>query len=263
MKIGFLGAGNMGGAIAKAVCAAGYAADVILCDKDESKTAALAAELGCESGAIASLTACDTVFLGVKPQYLREATAQLCTVLANRRPLLISMAAGVSLETLCALAPGYPIIRIMPNTPVGIGKGMVLYTPGNGVTKDQTDRFLDIMKRAGVLTLLPEDKIDAASAVSGCGPAFVALFIEALADGAVAAGLPRGTAITLASQTLLGTAALVMESGKHPGTLKDEVCSPGGSTIAGVQALENGAFRATVIDAVLAAFERTKELGKQ
>ena len=262
MKIGFLGAGNMGGAIARAAVAAGYR-DVLLCDKDEAKAKVKAKELGCAAGDAAKLSTCDMIFLGVKPQFLKGAMVELLAALGDARPLLVSMAAGVSLATLEALAPSFPIIRIMPNTPVGIGEGMVLYTKGTLASEDDAGAFCAVMAKSGAVYELSEGKIDAASALSGCGPAFVCLFLEALADGGVAAGLSRDEALLFARQTLLGTAALVKETGKHPAVLKDEVCSPGGSTIQGVRALEEGAFRATVMSAVLAALARTKELGKQ
>ena len=157
----------------------------------------------------------------------------------------------------------YPVIRIMPNTPASIGKGMILYAQNNNVTKEETDIFVNDMSGAGVLDSIDEKLIDAASAVSGCGPAFVYMFIEALADGAVECGLPRQKAMLYAAQTVLGSAELVLKSGKHPGELKDAVCSPGGTTIAGVHALENGAFRANAINAVSDAYKKTLELGKK
>ncbi|MCD8146036.1 MAG: pyrroline-5-carboxylate reductase, partial [Clostridiales bacterium] len=156
----------------------------------------------------------------------------------------------------------YPVIRIMPNTPASIGEGMILYA-AEGVTEEERDRFLYNMAAAGRFDALPESLIDAGSAVSGCGPAFVYPFIEALADGAVACGLPRDKAQEYAAQTLVGAAKLVLESGQHPGALKDAVCSPGGSTIAGVRALEQRGFRSAATEAVVAAYEKTKALGKQ
>lgn len=154
------------------------------------------------------------------------------------------------------------LIRIMPNTPVSVSKGMILYTTTSLVTKADTSLFLDIMKEAGVLDAIDEKLIDAASAVSGCGPAFVYMFIEAMADGGVASGLPRDKATLYATQTLLGSAELLKATNKHPGELKDAVCSPGGSTIEGVKTLENGAFRGTVINSIVSAYKKTKELGK-
>ena len=154
------------------------------------------------------------------------------------------------------------MIRIMPNTPVAVGQGVILYDTTENVTQEAVQGFCGGMKCAGLLDQLPEKLIDAGSAVTGCGPAYVCLFMEALADGGVACGLPRAKAMEYAAQMLLGTAALALESGKHPGQLKDAVCSPGGSTIAGVRALEQGGFRAAAMNAVEAAYHRTKELGK-
>jgi pyrroline-5-carboxylate reductase len=156
----------------------------------------------------------------------------------------------------------YPVVRIMPNTPASIGEGMILYTAGSGVDADALHVLLHDLSGAGRLSALPEKLMDAGSAVSGCGPAFVDLFIEALADGGVACGLPRAQALELAAQMTLGSAKLVLDSGAHPGVLKDAVCSPGGSTIQGVRTLEDGGFRAACMEAVIAAWEKTKELGK-
>jgi pyrroline-5-carboxylate reductase len=176
--------------------------------------------------------------------------------------VLVTMAAGLTMARIRELAGrDYPIIRIMPNTPVSIGKGVVLYT-GADVSEADWAEFLAAMQPAGRLEELPETLIDAGSAVSGCGPAFVYLFIEALADGGVECGLPRDKALQLAAQTVSGAAELVLQSGRHPGALKDAVCSPGGTTIAGVHALEKGAFRALGMDAVRAAYDKTLSLNK-
>jgi pyrroline-5-carboxylate reductase len=173
------------------------------------------------------------------------------------------MAAGVAMADIRGMVGAdYPIIRIMPNTPVAVGQGMVLYDHTENVSEEALAAFRDFMGFAGRLDPLPEKLIDAGSAVSGCGPAFACLFMEALADGGVACGLPRAKAMEYAAQMLLGTAALALESGQHPGQLKDAVCSPGGSTIAGVRALEQGGFRAAAMNAVEEAYYRTLELGK-
>ena len=137
---------------------------------------------------------------------------------------------------------------------------MILYTCGEGVTGENERIFLEAMAGAGRFSALPERLIDAGSAVSGCGPAFADLFLEALADGGVACGLPRDQALELAAQMLLGSAKLALRSGKHPGALKDAVCSPGGSTIQGVRTLERAGFRSAVMEAVIAAYEKTLEL---
>ena len=155
---------------------------------------------------------------------------------------------------------GYPIIRMMPNTPVALGDGMIQYC-SDDVEPEKMAEWLAAMAPAGRLDAVPEGMMDAASAVSGCGPAYAYMFVEALADGAVKCGVPRAKAMRYAAQMLLGSASLLLETGEHPGALKDAVCSPGGSTIAGVAALEDRGFRGAAIAAVEAAYRRTKELG--
>ena len=170
---------------------------------------------------------------------------------------------GLTIDQIRRMAGNdYPVIRIMPNTPVSVGEGMVLYA-SVGVEEKELTEFACLMKEAGKLDYLPEGLIDAGCALSGCGPAFFCQFIEALADGAVECGLPRDKAMLYATQTAVGTAKLIQQSGQHPGALKDAVCSPGGSTIAGVHELEAGALRGTVMNAVSAAYQKTKDLGKE
>jgi pyrroline-5-carboxylate reductase len=205
------------------------------------------------------------LFLGVKPQGFEGLFETLRPMLKEREtaPVLVSMAAGVSIAAVEKLAGrACPISRIMPNTPVSVGEGMILYAHNELVNVQTLDDFCKALSAAGVLDAIPEDKIDAASALSGCGPAFVYLFAEALADGAVSCGLARDKAMLYAAQTLRGAAELLITSGKHPGELKDAVCSPGGTTIEGVKALENGAFRASAMGAVTAAYEKTLKLKK-
>ena len=265
-KIGFIGCGNMGGALAIAVSKSETEAQLLLCDSASEKVEALATVTGGVSSDLLTLASeADVIFLGVKPQGMEGLFETLSPILKSRKDqfLLISMAAGVSMSHVSKLADcDCAVIRIMPNTPVAVGAGMILYDVNGAVSKEQEEDFLAILSKAGKLDRLPEGSIDAASALSGCGPAFVYLFAEALADGAVECGLARGKANLYAAQTLLGAATLLLESGKHPGALKDEVCSPGGTTIAGVHALETGAFRADASSAVLAAYKRTLELKK-
>ena len=260
---GFIGTGNMGGALAVAACKSGES--ILLADHDAAKAEALAQQCGCTAGDNAAVaTECRFVFLGVKPQVLGAVLADLKPSLAARtdRVVLVSMAAGVTMDRITTeLGNAYPVIRIMPNTPAAIGEGMILYTANDDVTDADETAFLELMKAAGTFDRLPETLIDAGSALSGCGPAFVYLFIEALADGGVQCGLPRDKALQYAAQTVTGAAQMVLQDGRHPGQLKDAVCSPGGSTIAGVHALEDGAFRGAVMGAVQAAFNRTRELG--
>lgn len=262
--LGFIGTGNMGGALARAACKAIPSHQIFLANRTPEKARRLAEELDCrvaDNEAIAE--SADFIFLGVKPQMMADLLADIAPILAQRqtRFLLVTMAAGLTISRIQEMAGGnYPVIRIMPNTPSSIGEGMLLYTCCNNVTKSEEKVFLDAMSHAGRMSVLPEHLMDAGSAVSGCGPAFVDLFIEALADGGVACGLPRAQAVEFAAQMVAGSARLVLESGKHPGELKDAVCSPAGTTIQGVRTLEGAGFRGAVMNAVIAAYERTLEL---
>ena len=266
-RIGFIGVGNMGGALAQAVLRTTDAQNVLVSSRTAEKAEAFAAKYG--GAATDNRTLAETasvIFLGVKPQKMAQVLEGIAPVLAARqeRFLLVTMAAGLTAAQIAELAgnSSYPVVRIMPNTPVQVGKGMIPYCGNSAATEADFAALEALLRCAGRVTPLPESLIDAASAVSGCGPAFVCVFIEALADAGVACGLPRKTALDFAAQTLLGTAELLLQTGEHPAALKDAVCSPAGSTIAGVHALELGGFRAAAENAVLAAFARTKELGK-
>ena len=264
VKLGFIGVGNMGGALVRAARKNVPSTDLCFANRSPEKAKALANEIPCRvksNGEVAAWA--DYIFLGVKPQMMQALLEELSPVLAERqkRFVLVSMAAGLRTPEIQSMAGGaYPILRIMPNTPCSIGEGMVLYTPGPGVTKEDVHIFLEAMAGAGRFAEVPEHLMDAGSAVAGCGPAFVDLFIEALADGGVACGLPRGQAQEFAAQMVLGSARLLLESGKHPGELKDAVCSPGGTTIQGVRKLEEMGFRGAVINAVVAAYEKNAKL---
>lgn len=261
---GFLGCGNMGGALARAAAKALPDGEIAICDRHPEKTADLTGS-GKAIFTDAQTAAAESkyIFLGVKPQVMDALFDQIRPVLQARqdRFVLVSMAAAISIQRIGAMAGvDCPIIRIMPNTPTAVGEGMILYCVNDAVEQADLDGFLAGMQHAGKLDLIPEKLIDGAGSVSGCGPAFVCLFAEALADAGVECGVPRAKAMLYAAQTLLGTAKLLMESGQHPGQLKDAVCSPGGTTIAGVHALEQGAFRAAVMNAVVAAKEKTDRM---
>ncbi len=262
--LGFIGVGSMGGALARAAARKVTGPSLLLANRSPEKAERLAAALGGQVSDNAAVAAgADYIFLGVKPQMLPGVLEKLAPVLQARQSpfVLVTMAAGISIARVRQLAGGdYPVIRIMPNTPAAIGQGMILYAPSENVTAAALETFLDSMSGAGRFARLEERLIDAGSAVSGCGPAFVDLFIEALADGGVACGLPRSAAMELAAQMVLGSAALVLSDGRHPGALKDAVCSPGGTTIQGVRALEKGGFRGTVMEAVIAAYEKNFDL---
>lgn len=265
-KIGFIGGGNMGGALAGAAVKTVGKENVLVVDRDEESTAVCAARIGATAASYEQIAReCRLIFLAVKPNLVATVAKTLVPLLAGGTDdrALVSMAAGVPLATLSDLfGVKAHIIRMMPNTPAGVGEGMIVYACSERVTEEDKTVFTTAMSAAGKLDAIDECKIDAATGVMGCGPAYAYQFIEALADGGVACGLTRAQAQLYAAQTLLGAAQMVLSTGKHPGELKDAVCSPGGSTIQGVRVLEEGGLRGTVIDAVIAAYEKTKELGK-
>ena len=261
MKYGFIGCGNMGGALARALTKTTQ--DVIVSDPSPFARE-LAAEMGCEYGSNELAASCDRVFLAVKPNILGSVLAGIRPILKSRKPLLISMAAGVSIEQIESFAgTELPVIRIMPNTPAAVGKGMITYAANELVDEATVTDFLRDMRPAGCFDRLDEKLMEAATAVAGCGPAYVYMMIEAMADGAVACGLPRAKAQYYAAMTLAGAAEMVLSTGEHPGELKDAVCSPGGSTIAGVRTLEEHGFRGAVVDCICDAYLKTQELGKK
>lgn len=260
MKIGFLGCGSMGGAIARAVSQ--VTKDIVLTDRS-GRGKALADQLGVAYRSAKEIARdCDWIFLAVKPQMMEAALSPIRESLQEKKPLLVTMAAGLSMEKIETMAGGdLPVIRIMPNTPAMVGAGMTQYCCNSLVTEENERHFLSLMAHTGHVDKLEEGLIDAASALSGCGPAYMYLFLEGLADGAVACGIPRAKAYEYAAATMEGAAKLMLTAGQHPGQLKDAVCSPGGSTIQGVRVLEEKGLRAAAMDCVIAAFEKSRKLG--
>ena len=259
-NIGFIGCGNMGSALARAAAGKGrlYFADAL-----PQKAEALAKELEgtvCDNAAIGRT--CDLIFLSVRPQMMEAMLLLLRPILAARRDrfVLASMATALTTQTIADLAGGeYPVIRIMPNVAASVGAGMIQYCARNAEPKE-VEAFCGLMEKAGIFDCIDENLIDAASAVSSCGLAYVSLALEAMADGGVACGLPRDKALLYAAQTLIGAGKLVRDTGDHPGVLKDKVCSSGGTTIQGVRALEDAGARAAFFEAVIASYEKTLEL---
>jgi pyrroline-5-carboxylate reductase len=263
MHIGFIGSGRMASALLEGILRAGIAsaADIVLTDKIPAASEELARRTG--TGPRASnaevVAEAEVLILCVKPgdvpQALREAGD-----LSGK--LLVSIAAGVPLRRLQEWAAGNPrLIRVMPNTPALIGQGAAAYAPGEGATEEDMAVADRIFGATGVAVRVKEELLDAVTGLSGSGPAFVYTVIEALADGGVLMGLPREIALRLASQTVLGSAAMVLQTGMHPAQLRDQVASPGGTTMAGLEALEDAGLRAALIGAVRAATERSGELG--
>ena len=261
MKYGFIGCGNMGGAIAKSLSKA--TKDIAVSDRS-GRAKALADELGITYSDNASIAAnCDRVFLAVKPYFMKDVLKAIQPQLARNKPLLITMAGGVEIQQIEEYV-GFrlPVIRIMPNTPTAIGKGVTQYCCNDLVKDEDMQDWLEDMRFCGLMDALEERLIDAASAISGSGPAYMYVFLEALADGAVTCGIPRAQAYEYAAMTMVGAAEMYLQTKQHPGALKDAVCSPMGSTICGLRALEEKGFRAAAMNCVIATYERNKEMGK-
>ena len=260
--LGLIGVGNMGGALARGAAAP---EDVILANRTPEKASALAAELGCTAADAAAVAGeARYILLCVKPKDMAGCLASIRPVLERRedRFVLVSIAAGLDTAAIQALAGRpWPVIRLCPNTPVSIGKGLITWCERD-TAPGEAAALAAAMAKTGPWEECPEALMDVASVISGCTPAFTYMFIEALADGAVSCGMPRDKALRWAAAAVEGAAALAAQDGRHPGALKDAVCSPGGSTIQGVLALEKGAFRAAAAQAVIAAVEKTKSIGK-
>ena len=261
-----LGAGMMGGALARGLVAAGAmpAAHIRLLDTHTAKAESLAAELG--AGATASRTTseavsgADIILVAVKPPMVAGILAEIAPFLSSAS-LVLSIAAGVRLAKMESQLPvGTPVIRVMPNTPSLIGKGAAALSRGTHATPEHLRLAQAFFSAVGVTVEVPEPLQDAVTGLSGSGPAYVYLIIEALADGGVKEGLPRETARLLAAQTVLGAAQMVLSSDQHPAQLKDNVTTPGGTTSAALHVLERAAIRNALIDAVHASAERSREL---
>ncbi len=262
MKYGFIGCGNMGSALAKALSL--KTKDILLADHDAQKAEQLANALGVSVGTNEEIAKnCERIFLGVKPQMMEDLLSSISFILSEKKPILISMAAGLSTDTIERFAGAkLPIIRIMPNTPVSVGKGVVLYCGNSKADIETTKDFANDMQFAGILDMIDERLMDAGCSVSGCGPAFMYMFADALARGGEQCGLDYDKAVKYAAATMLGAAKMMLQGDKTPEQLREAVCSKGGSTIEGVKVLQNGELQALVSDCVKASYKRNLELGK-
>lgn len=262
--IGFIGAGQMATALAQGFVRAKLIAPTAIAASDayQAATDKIAKDIpGLKTGTNQQVAEqSSAIFLAVKPQVMPAVYQDLGGKLANK--LVISIAAGISLEKLSAGLKTDRIIRVMPNTPCLIGRGASAYALAAGATKDDAELVGKLLASVGLAHQVDEKLLDAVTGLSGSGPAYVYLIIEALSDGGVKAGLPRALATSLAAQTVLGAAEMVLARGEHPGALKDAVTSPGGTTIAGLATLEDRAVRGALIAAVEAATKRSAELGK-
>jgi pyrroline-5-carboxylate reductase len=267
-RLGFLGAGRMATALARAWTAAGRFSghNTLASDPLPAARDAFAGETGCATSADNRAVAehADLLVLAVKPQTMTAVLAEVRDVVARRRPLVVSIAAGFPLGRLHeALGATTRLIRVMPNTPCLVGESASGFSPGEHATAADVALVQDLLDTVGRAFRVPESLLDAVTGLSGSGPAFVYVIIEALSDGGVRVGLPRDVATTLATQTVLGAARLVLQTGQHPAALKDMVASPGGTTIAGLHELERGGVRAAFMNAVEAATKRATELGQK
>lgn len=262
-KAAFIGTGNMGAALVRAACRALGPDQVAVSNRTCAKAQELASEIGCQAfnSNREAVQAAEYIFLCVKPKLIRGVVEEIRDLLEGKK--LVSVAAGVKIENIQSWAgEGVPVFRVMPNTPCAIGMGMTALTGGISAKEEYFTEIEAVLAASGRVDRVDEALFDAFSAVAGCGPAFIYPYIEALADGGVTAGLPRQAALTYAAQMTLGAAAMILETGEHPGKLKDDVCSPGGSTIEGVAALERHGLRAAAVDAVLAAWKKSTTLGQ-
>jgi pyrroline-5-carboxylate reductase len=263
-RFGFLGAGRMATALAQGLAAAGLAKAAALIASDPLPPAreAFAATTGgaaCASNAEV-VSKSDVVVLAVKPQHMAQALADVRDAITDRH-LVVSIAAGTKLASIAMGLPHGRLVRVMPNTPCLVGQGASAYCLGRGATSEDGKLVERLLSAVGKSVAVDEKLLDAVTGLSGSGPAYAFVMIEALSDGGVRMGLPRNVATLLAAQTLRGAAEMLLTSGEHPGVLKDQVASPGGTTIAGLQALETGGIRAALMAAVEAATLRSAELG--
>ncbi len=264
--IGFLGAGKMATALAQGFLRAGlvplenlFASDVVPA-AGQAFAQATGAQVLADNEAVAA--AAEVLILAVKPDQVASVLAQLRPVLSAERHLLVSIAAGIPLAAMESAAPGQRFIRVMPNAPALVGASASAFVTGSAARAEDARTAARLLESVGLVFEVKERLLDAVTGLSGSGPAYGFLMVEALADGGVAAGLPRDLAQKLAAQTLFGAAKMVLETHQHPGWLKDTVCSPGGTTIEGIQVLEKAGVRAALMSAVRAAAEKSRRLGE-
>ena len=266
MKIGFVGCGNMATAIIGGILEKGILKkeDIKASTKTENSAKKVQETLGieCTTDNKEAVQDADVIFLAVKPQFCEEVIQEIKSEIKSEQ-VIISIVAGKKLEWLEAqFGAGHKIIRTMPNTPAMVQEAMSAITPNEHITEEETKMVVSLFESFGKAEIVPESLMDAVVGVSGSSPAYVYMFIEAMADAAVNDGMPRAQAYKFAAQSVLGAAKMVLETGKHPGELKDAVCSPAGTTIAAVAKLEEGSFRSTVIAAQNACSEKSRAMSK-
>ncbi len=267
MKTGFIGSGNMAGAIIGGLINADIVKEdhLFVCDYSEDALAKIRERfphIHTSRDNTAFLDNIDILFLAVKPHIYSPVINQIKDLLPAS-VIIITIAAGQTTESVKErFGREIKLVRTMPNTPALVGEGMTAVCPGDNLSKDEVEQVLTILGAMGKVEILPESLFDSYTALCGSGPAYVFMFIEALADGAVREGIPRDKAYTMAAQTVLGSARMVLETGIHPGQLKDQVCSPGGTTIEAVGSLEKDGFRSSVMEAIRVCTEKSIKMSK-
>ncbi len=265
MKIGFIGTGNMGGAIIGGIVTNGIAKpyDIIVADKNEESLLLAAGRYGVNTATCNAEAAkeADMLFLCVKPNIVYSVIDEIKTAV-KKDAIIVSIAAGQSIEKMTEAFgdDSIKLVRVMPNTPALVGAGMAAVSSGAAVTDEETAKVVEIFDSLGKAEVVSEKLMDAVTAVSGSSPAYVFMFIEAMADAAVQGGMPRNQAYTFAAQAVMGSAKMVLDTGKHPGELKDMVCSPAGTTIDAVAVLEKEGLRNAVIKAMKACIKKSKSM---
>ncbi len=266
VRLGMIGGGVMGEALLSRLLSQGlYAPDeIMLGEPSPERRQVLTEQYGIQTtdNNKAVIEASKVILLAIKPQIFDRVAKDFQGVSCDSSPLILSILAGLPLAKLEEAVPGWPVVRAMPNTPSTVGAGMTAIALGTHTSTQHGKLAHEIFSAVGQVVQVPEGMMDAVTGLSGSGPGYVSIVIEALADGGVASGLPRAIANQLAVQTVLGTAELIQKTGMHPAELKDRVTSPGGTTIAGIACLEELGLRSALIEAVRVASSRSRELGK-
>lgn len=262
-KIGIIGLGNMGSALLNGVINSNTIPvdNIIIYDLDQSKRA-IYNELKFSENSCELTVNADIIILAVEPHIISKVLTEIKSSLSNEK-IIISLAAGISHQSMYDLIDGVcPVVRTMPNSPMLVGEGMTAICDNHGLNDDDINTIKALMSSAGLVVILEENLMDAFTALAGSSPAYLFVFIEAMADGGVLMGMPRDKAYKIAAQAMIGSAKLMIESGKHPGELKDMITSPAGTTIEALHVLEKGGFRGLVMDCIKACAEKNKKIGK-
>jgi pyrroline-5-carboxylate reductase len=266
INLGFIGAGNMGGALIRGIIKSGtlQADHIYISDIDRDKVLALSSDMGINASADNTkvVEKSDIIILAVKPNVIKSALQSFKHAFDDNK-ILVSIAAGIPIKAFKeVLGESKKVVRTIPNTPAVVGEGITVISFDNNISSSEADTIKELFKAVGTVEVLDEDLMSEVISVTSSSPAYIFMFIEAMADAAVLSGIPRAMAYRMAAQAVMGSAKMVLEIGKHPGELKDQVCSPAGTTIEAVKALEKSGFRSSIIEAMYECTKKARELGK-